>query len=94
MKESKKIILRTLVRVTENNAQSTTGSNLRNIAKSLKKWPVSDLRPSDAIELPYFPPSKDDIWLLDALKESLLPGEDFPAISTDEFEYIECLCTG
>ena len=37
MKESKKIILHTLVRMTENNAQSTTGRNLRYISLTINK---------------------------------------------------------
>ena len=94
IRESNKVILRTLLKVTEQNAQSTTGRNLRNIALQLNKWPISDLRPYDAVNIPYFPPGEDDIWMLDALRESLLPGEDIPLLSPDELEYLECLCTG
>ena len=94
LKESKKKILRTLIRVTEYNAQCTTGKNLRNIAILVNKWPLSDLRPCDAERIPYFPPTEDDIWRIDALQESLLPGEDISALFEDELEYMECLCAG
>ena len=70
LKESKKKILHTLLRVTQYNAQCTTARNLRNIAIQVNKWPISDLRPCDTEKIPYFPPSEDDIWRIEELRKA------------------------
>ena len=94
MKESNKIVLNTLLRVSMSNAQSTTGKNLRNIALLTGKWPVSVLCPSDAALIDYFPPHKDDLWRVEILMETLAPGDDIASLSIEEREFFECICTG
>ena len=94
MRSSKKTILETLLRVTLNNAQSTTGSNLRSIAMELNKWPVNNIVPCDTKNLEYFPIKDDDQWVLEALEQILEPKEDIIAIGGDAADFLERLYAG
>ena len=94
MKSSDKKVLNTLLKKTTFDARSLTGENLRNIAKEVNIWPISNLSPHDADMLEYFPPKAEDRWVLEALDEVLMPGEDIAALPIDEREFLDCLYTG
>ena len=92
MKISKKPILRTLLSLTQENTQSSTGRNLRHIMLLTDRNNVSDLVPSDADTIEYFTLEDEDSWKIEMLECMLVEREQGNLGDSDQ-ELFEWLCT-
>ena len=85
-----------LYKFVKKDAQSFTGSNLRNIRLLLGKDDNQNLYPSDARDVKYHQAGAEDLWKINLLKEliEVKHGNLNTGLNNDEIEeIIEHLCT-
>ena len=69
IEKSKKILPKILLQTIKRDCRSTTGSNLRNILMLTTKDDISDLVPSDVLQMEYHPVNANDEWRITMVKE-------------------------
>ena len=95
LESSKKSSMRDLFRIVKNDAQTTTGSNIRNI-QILTGKEDQPLVPNDALKVKYHAVKDEDKWKVNLVKEiiEIKQGTLDANLENDEIEDIlEHLCT-
>ena len=88
--KSKKPLLKTILKVTEANTNSTTGSNLRQIMMLAGKHSIHEIVLEDADNFAYFPRPEEESWKLEML--DMMLEEERADLDDDELEWLEFLC--
>jgi hypothetical protein len=91
IEKSKKLLLKTILKVSKYNTNSTTGRKLRNIMILAGKHTVTEVEAEDLNSFPYFPRPGEEEWRLEMLQHLLEERKDV-GLDESDLEWLEFLC--